>query len=239
MQYRANSNSVPAIGWCILDIVSRPKLLSKVRDEISSIAKLHPTGDFEQKMPDLLSNLLLQSIYCEELRLRNAAAIQRSTVNSNFKLGPWKFPKDAMILASIWFAGHDKNVWNEGANGEHDIESFWPERFIVYPNDPHSGPRKPDSSKHASEKIAKPKVITDTVNGSWVPYGGGQQICPGRFYAKQEAIGAMAMFLSKFDVELTGNKDLKPDFAYFSLGILPPKGKIPAKLRRRSEKTSE
>ncbi|KAF7868555.1 hypothetical protein EAF04_005086 [Stromatinia cepivora] len=229
----ANSNSIPAIAWCILDILCRPDLFSQVHSELSTIATLHPNGNFNQQMPDLLSNLLLQSIYCEELRLRNAAAIQRCTLTPTFKIGPWKFPQDAMILASIWFAGHDKNVWNEGANNEHDVENFWPERFILYPNNAHSGPRKPDSGKHPSEKITKPKLITDTVNGSWIPYGGGQQICPGRFYAKQEAIGSMAMFLSRFDVELIGNQNPEPDFRYFSLGVLPPKGKFPARLRKR------
>ncbi|TGO45475.1 hypothetical protein BOTNAR_0663g00030 [Botryotinia narcissicola] len=230
----ANSNSVPAIAWCILDIIRRPDLLSQVQAELASITKLHPTATLDQQMLDLLSNLLLQSIYCEELRLRNAAALQRSTVSSNFKLGPWRFPKEAMILASIWFAGHDKNVWNEGPNGEHEVDSFWPERFILYPNNPYSGPRKSDSGKHPSEKITKPKLTTDTVSGSWIPYGGGQQICPGRFYAKQESIGSIAKFMSKFDIELTGNKKPEPDFKYFSLGVLPPKGKFPARLRRRS-----
>ncbi|TGO84925.1 hypothetical protein BPOR_0450g00050 [Botrytis porri] len=234
----ANSNSVPAIAWCILDIICRPDLLSQVHAELASITKLNPTANLDQQMPDLLSNLLLQSIYCEELRLRNAAALQRSTVSSDFKLGPWKFPKEAMILASIWFAGHDKNVWNEGANGEHDVDSFWPQRFILYPNNSYSGPRKSDSGKHPSKKITKPKLATDTVSGSWIPYGGGQQICPGRFYAKQESIGSIAMFLSKFDIELTDDKNPEPDFKYFSLGVLPPKGSFPARLRRRSAKVS-
>ncbi|ESZ99173.1 hypothetical protein SBOR_0457 [Sclerotinia borealis F-4128] len=237
-----NSNIVPTLAWSIIDTICRPALLSQVHAELASIKKLHPTGNFEQQMPDLLSNLLLQSIYCEELRLRNSSTIQRSPISSNFKIGPWKFPKNDIILMSIWFAGRDKTVWNEGANGEHDVESFWPERFIVYPNDPHSGPRKPDSTKHHNhntEKITEPKLVTDTVNGSWIPYGGGQKICPGRFFAKQEAIGGMAIFLSKFDIELIGNQIPEPDLSYFALGVLPPKGKYPARLRRRSGKSGE
>ncbi|KAB8301307.1 hypothetical protein EYC80_003188 [Monilinia laxa] len=232
----ANSNIIPTVAWCILDTISRPNLLSRVHTELDSIAKNHPTGSFEQLMPNLLSNLLLQSIYCEELRLRSSSTIQRSPISSNFKLGPWKFSKDDMIIMSIWHAGRDKSIWNEGSNGEHDVEDFWPERFIVYPNDPHSGPRKPDSTKQTFEKLAEPKLTTDTVNGSWVPYGGGQKICPGRFYAKQEAIGGMAMFLSKFDIELIGNKPPEPNLSYFALGVLPPKGKYLARLRRRSAK---
>lgn len=234
--FRANSNIVPTVAWCILDTICRPDLLSKVHAELHSIEKLHPPGSFEQLMPDFLSNLLFQSIYCEELRLRNSSIIQRSPISSNFKIGPWKFPRNDMILMSIWFAGRDKSVWNEGVDGEHDVEDFWPERFIVYPNDPHSGPRKLETSKHVSETITEPKLVTDTVNGSFIPYGGGQKICPGRFFAKQEAIGSMAMFLLKFDIELIGGQSPEPDLSYFALGVLPPKGKYPARLRRRSRK---
>ncbi|QSZ33663.1 hypothetical protein DSL72_005231 [Monilinia vaccinii-corymbosi] len=235
----ANGNIVPTLAWCILDIISRPDLLSQVRGELSSIAKDHQTGDLEKLMPSLLSNLLLQSIYCEELRLRNSSTFQRSPISSNFKLGPWKFPKDGRIIASIWHAGRDKSIWNEGVNGEHDVESFWPERFILYPNDPYSGPRKPSFSKKPSEKITESRLATDTVSGSWIPFGGGQNVCPGRFYAKQQAIGSMAMFLSKFDIELIDNKSPEPDLSSFSWGVLPPKGKYPARLRRRPRQDGE
>ncbi|CAD6447086.1 81f82b88-dd2c-49ed-b7e7-e04fa06feb2e [Sclerotinia trifoliorum] len=233
----ANSNSIPAIAWCILDILYRPDLLSQIHSELSTIATLHQNSPITQQTPDLLSNLLLQSIYSEELRLRNAAAIQRSTLNPTFRIGPWKFPKNAMILASIWYAGHDKTIWNEGPNNQYDVDTFWPERFILYPNNPHSGPKKQhNTDKHPSEKITNPKLITDAVNGSWIPYGGGQQICPGRFYAKQEVIGSIAVFFSRLEVELLGVRDGEmpmPDFRYFSLGVLPPKGRFPARLRRR------
>lgn len=140
-----------------------------------------------------------------------------------------------MIIASVFFEGRDKTVWNEGANGEHDVEDFWPDRFIVYPNDPYSGPRKPDATKSKSTKVKKPTFTADPVNGSFIPYGGGQKMCPGRFYAKQEALGALAMFLSRFDIELIENKPIVPDLSYFPMGILPPKGKYPARLRRRKQ----
>jgi hypothetical protein len=231
----ANANIVPIVGWCLLDTISRPEVLSRVRIELSNIVKLRPSSSTSEHMPELMSNPLLQSIYCEELRLRSGSTIQRSPISSNYKLGPWKFPKDDMIIASVWFEGRDKTVWNEGANGEHDVEDFWVDRFIVYPNDPNSGPRKPDSAKSKSDKVKEPTFTVDSVNGAFIPYGGGQKMCPGRFYAKQEALGALAMFLSKFDVELIEKKPIVPDLSYFPMGILPPKGKYPARLRRRMQ----
>ncbi|PQE18726.1 hypothetical protein CJF30_00009709 [Rutstroemia sp. NJR-2017a BBW] len=233
----ANANIVPIVGWFLLDTISRPEVLSRVRNELSNIAKLYPSASTSDHMPELMSNPLLQSIYCEELRLRSGTTIQRSPISSNYKLGPWKFPKDDMIIASVWFEGRDKTVWNEGLNGEHDVEDFWPDRFIVYPNDPNSGPRRPDSAsaKSKSDKVKEPTFTVDSVNGAFIPYGGGQKMCPGRFYAKQEALGALAMFLNKFDIELKEKKQIVPDLSYFPMGILPPKGKYPARIRRRKQ----
>lgn len=70
--------------------------------------------------------------------------------------------------------------------------------------------------------------------GTWVPYGGGQHWCPGRFFAKNEMMAAFALISSAYDIELQ-NPGLKPepDMAFFPIGMLPPKGKIPVRIRRR------
>jgi cytochrome P450 len=141
-----------------------------------------------------------------------------------------------------WHEQRDKNVWNEGpVNGQvHDVEDFWAERFLVYPNDPSSGPRKsntmsiPKTQKHNSSAGNEPKFTTESVTGSFIPYGGGQKMCPGRFYAKQQALGAMALFLAMFDIELKEKDKLPlPNMNFFAFGVIPPNGKIPARIRRR------
>jgi cytochrome P450 len=144
------------------------------------------------------------------------------------------------IKSAGWHEGRDKKVWNEGpVNGElRDVEDFWAERFLVYPNDPNSGPRKPSAiSKPKSQKSDtgnQPKFTADPVNGSFIPYGGGAKICPGRFYAKQESLGAMALFLTMFDIELKEKKKLPvPNMMFFPFGVIPPKGEFPARIRRR------
>ena len=81
------------IGWAMLDILIRPDLLSKVRAEIASTMDPAKKGTAAIQMPKLLSNPLLQSVYCEELRLRNGVVIQRVPTVDNFKIGPWKFQR--------------------------------------------------------------------------------------------------------------------------------------------------
>jgi len=144
-----------------------------------------------------------------------------------------------MIIASSWHEQRDRNVWNEGPvkGVMHPIDEFWPERFITYPDDPNSGPRKPDPSKKpkvSDDEQKEPFFSTESVTGSFLPYGGGLKMCPGRFYAKQEAICGIALLLSQYEIELVGNQ--KPPVAnmeYFPFGVVPPKGKFPVRMRRR------
>ena len=72
--------------------------------------------------------------------------------------------------------------------------------------------------------------------------GGGRTICPGRVFAKQEGLGALAMVLLRFEFEILGfvDKDRKaidhfPGFAnqYPGSGALTPGGDIKVRMRRR------
>lgn len=181
------------MGWELIDALLRPDLLERVQAEIKSCSDPMKRGIAALDIPKLLANPLLQSIYSEELRLRNGIIIQRVPIIDNFKIGPWKLPKGQMITASTWHEHRDRKVWNEGpVKGEiHSVEDFWADRFLIDPKDLSTGPRRPDSdmtqkSIESDEKISgdKPVFTTTTVNGSFIPYGGGEHLCPGRFYAK-------------------------------------------------------
>jgi cytochrome P450 len=191
-------------------------------------------------MPKLLSNALLQSIYSEELRLRNAVMIQRTTLANTVVIGDYHIPKGDMIIASSWHEGRDRSVWNEGTETSfHSVEDFWADRFILYPHDPSSGPSKASSLKKsraaaAAKDAEKPQFSAEPVTGSFIPYGGGQKICPGRFYAKQEAIGSVALFLKAYDVELAPGQGLpEPNMEFFPFGVVQPTKAFRARIRRK------
>jgi hypothetical protein len=100
MIWGVNANVVPIIGWCILDTIMRPELLSRVQGIIATALTTSQKDHIALDVPKLLADPLLQSIYCEELRLRGSVMIQRVPIISNFKIGPWRFPKDEMVIAS-------------------------------------------------------------------------------------------------------------------------------------------
>ena len=165
-----------------------------------------------------------------------------------------------MICLSTLAAGKNRDVWNEGEEGRWSVEEFWAGRFLV-----RHGPEansKDNAAAPISEKERLGSVGTDTgipaperrnfsldgLAGSWIPYGGGPFMCPGRHFAKQEIIGSFALFVSYFEIELEGGRDggegggksgrgsgsdLEPDMRFFGLGALPPKNKIGCRIRRR------
>ncbi len=139
------------------------------------------------------------------------------------------------------------NVWNAGTPEKpHPLHTFWADRFLIYPNDPTSGPLRKEladeqGNRYCDHALAEksseegPRFSMEGVAGGWIPYGGGQRMCPGRHFAKQEIIGTLAMLLTHYDIELRMPKNSVPecDMGYFPFGGLPPTIKIPFRMRQR------
>lgn len=140
------------------------------------------------------------------------------------------------------------NVWNAGTpENPHPLHTFWADRFLIYPNDPTSGPLRKElaggrEKSHGESALAEkplemaPRFSMEGVAGGWIPYGGGQRMCPGRHFAKQEIIGTLAMLLTHYEIELWVPKEGVPecDMRFFPFGGLPPTKEIPFRMRRRT-----
>jgi cytochrome P450 len=176
----------------------------------------------------------------------------------DFHLADYSFKKDKLIMVASYVAHHDTNVWNQGTvEDPHPLNKFWAERFLIKTGSPHSGPLSPSFSGRRMDASAttrpappirvdsmmqnlprKPgvKFSLDGLTGSWLPYGGGQSLCPGRHFAKQEMLMSLAIMSTCFDIEILeerGEANL-PDLRYFGLGVQPPKHKTRFRIRRRN-----
>jgi cytochrome P450 len=110
----------------------------------------------------------------------------------------------------------NSKTWTD-ANGSHPVDTFWPGRFLKYPS--NDGP--PEFSMAGKES-------------SWLPFGSGANLCPGRQFAKIHCVVTLAMMVDSFDCDiLSGSKALKPDLRKFGMGVLGPTGKVAARLRQR------
>ena len=229
----------------LVEIVRSPSLLRRVRSEIAASFLEAPSPEHLRfDVAKLCSRPLLQSIYAETLRLRSAIFTFRSPQYQDLDIGGWRFPQNATVVMLSSSAHMDRTVWNAGHDSSHPVEEFWSERFLIYPDDPGSGPSKMASDIAVAAETAdarksepgEPRFSLEGVEGSWMPYGGGMNRCPGRHLAKQEILLTVAVFLSIFDIDLYGTDPsaLTMDMKYYGLGTLPPKGKAPFRIRRRS-----
>jgi cytochrome P450 len=159
--------------------------------------------------------------------------------HNDLKLGDWLLPKDKLMIAVSYTAHRDENIWNTGTPTDpRPLHEFWAERFLIYPDDPNSGPLRNVQDKHEKltpvnsntsgwpdirekgEKNRRPRFSTNRLAGAWVPYGGGRTLCPGRHFAKQEMLGTLAILAAAFDVEILQKDGERTghDLKYFGLG---------------------
>lgn len=260
--WATNANVIPATGWALLNVLASPGLTERVLAETAGCFD----GEKDTlDVSALCSKPLLTSIYLESLRFSVATTVARNPVVDDFRLCGWTVPRDAALFTISWFGGRDPNFWNTGrilpdGTPEHPVDAFWAERFLEYPDDPASGPvRKPDEAiyrtaaaaaeaekeggrqrqrERTAEDDRAAKVVSHTaaLQGHLYPYGGGNRICPGRHFAKQEMMATVAVMLHEFEIELAdpgSARKARPDMAVFPAGTLGPDRKVPVRLRRR------
>jgi cytochrome P450 len=173
----------------------------------------------------------------------------RVVVEEDLQLGEWTFPKGSIIGLPSRSGAMNKSFWNAGKkDNPHPVEGFWEERFLIYPNDPRSGPlRKQKGLPLSTEQ--KPKKRPSTLERSseepmfslkglksvYTPFGNGPGMCPGRHFAKQKVVCTLAILALYFDIEIQSPKGWEPkmDTSFFLTGALPPKDKVRFRIRRR------
>lgn len=130
------------------------------------------------------------------------------------------FRKNSVLLAPSMPSHHDSTFFKDPP-----AHVFYAERFLV-------PARRED---HPDGPIDY--VFSSSGAGSrlW-PWGGGRTICPGRVFAKQEVLAAVAMVLLLFDVEAAEPDDYEiPGFsrAYSGSGTIAPNADVKIRMRRR------
>ncbi|KAI1777004.1 cytochrome P450 [Hypoxylon cercidicola] len=246
----ATTSPASAAALAIFHIYSDPELLVRVRAELKE--QLPHLSSFDKLDSKQLRSLpLLSSIYAETMRLySNVFLMVASPPDTDVSLGKWKFPRRSFGLISSSLAHTDDNFWNT-KDDSHPIDTFWADRFLVYPGDPTSGPIKPEiRAAMTSERLQQQRVeegskgspyfSTKNLEGSYMPFGGGSGKCPGRFLAKDVIMLTCALLVSEYDVKISDEPleyKLDMDPWKFGLGMGQPRFPIAARIRRRFSTT--
>ena len=221
--FALSSNAIPASTWMLLHILN-PKgdktLLPRVLAELETAR-----NDDGLNISTLISLPLLQSIFQEILRLYADVLVTRD-INADLvlPLGDGKrkiqFRKGEMVMAPSWLAQRDEQRW---INPPHDV--FYAERFI----------------KRDLDTGVDMFTMTGT-GGSFFPFGGGKTICPGRVFAKQEVLAAVATVLLNYDIqpisfidEQGNERDKFPGLAkrFGGNGVMTMDGDMKMKMKKR------
>ncbi|KAK2604000.1 hypothetical protein QQS21_003836 [Conoideocrella luteorostrata] len=183
-----NGNTVPVTAWALMEIIKDKDLFNAVRqDALPCFETNQETGERSVDAQELISSPLLQSIYVETMRLHVSFNVSREVLQ-DIEIDGVIVGKGSLLQSSSQIAHYEEDVW---AVEGHPASEFFARRHIKYVS-------VEDDSGHLTKKE---QFSMKGRPSSFFPYGGGYVMCPGRHFAKQEIIMAIATIVTKFDVD--------------------------------------
>ncbi|KAK4442767.1 cytochrome P450 [Podospora aff. communis PSN243] len=187
------SNTIPITTWALYEIIRSPSLFASVRAEV--LTAFVPSADGKPPtldVPKLLSLPLLNSILIETLRLHLSLNLFRQVENpAGIVIDGYHIPKGCLVQAATRMAHRDEKTWS--AEG-HPASEFWAQRHV----------KSVVKNGDGEDERLIPEFDVAGKRGSFMPFGGGSGMCPGRFIAKQEILMTLATMVARFDVEFLG-----------------------------------
>lgn len=233
--HRSNANILPAIFWFIFHALTDPDLEKQVVSELRPCFKTQDETTENCRRPsldvtELSKRPLLQSVYAEVLRLYNAIAFTRVSEDKDFDLEGYTVKAGTPMVLFSRPSAMNEEVWAQaGRASKLPLSEFDAERFLVASSENLRSSGQSSSSRGGSS------FSLDNLAGIWTPYGGGHWLCPGRHFAKIEILSTVALFFSRFEIQLLtdNNLEVQPDMWWFPVGGLPPNKKVPFRIRKR------
>ncbi|RYP60190.1 hypothetical protein DL771_010600 [Monosporascus sp. 5C6A] len=223
-----NTNTIPVCAWALMEVIRDPKLFQATREEALQALVTDPVSGKRTLNTQKLASLpLIQSIYIESLRLHMSINVTR-TAMEEFTMASYTLPKGCTIQAPTQISHYEEAVWG---TLEHPASEFWASRHV----------KSSRVGNAKGENIETREFSLGGRTGSFFPYGGGAYMCPGRNFAKQEILLAIAMVVTRFDVgrvewiEIDGSPSERPaqnDPSYAGAGSVPPDRDMKVQWRR-------
>ncbi|KAK0634297.1 cytochrome P450 [Bombardia bombarda] len=226
-----NGNTVPITTWALITITRDPVLLQAVREEAESTYVVDPATGVRRIDPQKLVSLpLLQSIYIEMMRMHVSFNITRRATQQ-VVIDGYVIPKGAIVQTCAQIAHFEEDVW--GVEG-HPASEFWAYRHVKVADVVDEKTGEVVGQKKQFAMKGRPS--------SFFPFGGGHVMCPGRHFAKQEIMLAIAIIVTKFDIEFVEWTELdgtrrerqaEDDRRYAGFVAISPDGDMRIRWKRR------
>jgi len=197
------------VAWCLIELFRNPDLLERVRAEVLSVYETDPvTGERLINLEKMLVLPLLQAVYVESLRMHVSMNVTREAAEP-MTLDGYVLEKGAILQAPTEISHYSEETW--GAPG-HPATEFWPERHIRHvetTDDTGNTRRIPQFTMAGRTNDLFPFGLSHLLLDYDMmlmseSIGGGIPVCPGRFFAKQEMMLAVALVVARFEVEFVG-----------------------------------
>ncbi|KAF5027018.1 hypothetical protein F66182_893 [Fusarium sp. NRRL 66182] len=184
-----NGNTIPITTWIMMHAIQDPVLFKALRKEALSVYETDAhTGEKHVNTQKLINLPLMQSVYVEAMRVHVSFNVTRQATQPLI-IGGHAIEKGALVQACSKMAHFEESTW--GVEG-HPASDFWAWRHI--------------KSVETVDELTGKVVLLDqfAMKGrpsSFFPYGAGYVMCPGRFFAKQEILLAVAILVANFEIE--------------------------------------
>ncbi|KAK6067449.1 Cholesterol 7-alpha-monooxygenase 4 [Seiridium cupressi] len=226
-----NGNTVPITTWAMMELIQDPVLFTAVRKEAASAYTVDQQSGTRRIDAQTLINLpLMQSLYTEIMRMHISFNATRKALQST-AVGGYAVEKGALVQTPSEIAHYEEAVWG---TEEHPASEFWAYRHIKYVN---------ELDAQTNELHRQPQFSMKGRPSSFFPYGGGYVMCPGRHFAKQEILLAIAMMVTKLDFDFVdwvnqdGSRSVRPakdNRKYAGFVAIPPDREMRVRWKRLS-----
>ncbi|CAB9508450.1 25-hydroxycholesterol 7-alpha-hydroxylase (Fragment) [Seminavis robusta] len=213
-------NTSPAVFWTLLLLLEHPKAWDACYAQVQAIVDRKKRNNDEDACLFTLEELdemtLLQSAFQESLRLYQGNFTARRVVQDFVLETPaqnYRIPAGTKLMAWWGVLHRDPDIFE-------NADEFQYDRFV--------DKSRKDFTFRDGKTLPHEPVI---------PFGGGEQYCPGRKFAAYEAKLFLAMMMQTFDMKLDRATYQRPkiDPAMAGIGVSHPDSKVKVLIQPRNK----
>ncbi|KAL9564974.1 hypothetical protein ACKAV7_010888 [Fusarium commune] len=202
----ATTNSIPTAYWLLTSIWLRPNIVNRLRDEVAPLAQISNRADGKGRDLTLdISQLegrcpVLASSYREAVRLGNQVLgtrrVMKDTVLSDADGTSYLLRAGVNVMWSAKQMHRAADAWSDYPN------MFIADRFLA--------------GTAGSVDMERRR------RASYLPFGGGKHLCPGRNFAFAEILGFMSALVLGFEVVGLKSSNVRMETGPIGEGVVKP-----------------